>query len=280
MLRKSNDLERQMANVNPIAQLFANLKERKQTALMPFVTAGDPDLEFTAQTILALQNCGCHLLELGFPYSDPIADGPVIQESYSRALINDLSVDEIFELVQSLSPQLSMPVVSMVSYSIIYRIGTRHFISRAKQCGFAGAIIPDLPFEESGELQKTAADHDFAICPLITPMTSDERAAEIAKTATGFIYFVSVVGITGERTSFAATLTEKISTLRQSSDVPICVGFGISRPEHIAELSPVADGLIVGSAFVRRIAAGAQKNREQTINEIVKFAESLLGVDN
>ena len=268
--------------MNAISRMFAALKQENQTALMPFLTAGDPDLEFTREAILALQDTGCHLLELGFPYSDPVADGPVIQESYVRALESGVTVDKIFDMMRGISGDLKIPVVSMVSYSIIFRIGIEEFIKTAAECGFAGAIVPDLPLEEIADFQAVASKYEFALNPLVTPATPADRAIKIAQAASGFVYFVSVVGITGEKSSFAETLEARISTLREQVEAPICIGFGISGPEQVRQLSPLADGLIVGSALVRRIASGfaddasATKNREATKHELSSFAASLI----
>ncbi len=263
--------------MNKVRQVLLDLSQQNKTALMPFIAAGDPNLQCTTDLIVGLNRAGCDLLELGFPYSDPIADGPVIQEAYGRALQNDVRVDEIFELMANLKSKVNMPIVAMVSYSVVFRIGVSHFVHRAVDCGFSGAIVPDLPVEEADELLQICRQYDFAFCPLITPMTEPDRAVKIARAATGFIYFVSVVGITGERARFAANLEQKLTSLRSiCDDTPICIGFGISQPEHIAELAPLADGLIVGSAFVRRIQETAAQGNQAVTEEVVKFARSLL----
>ena len=259
-----------------IDQLFADLRAQQRKALMPFVTAGDPDLEFTAEVLRTLDARGCHLCELGMPYSDPIADGPVIQASYTRALASKLRVPDVLEMVRQTAPQLAMPIVTMVSYAIIYRRGLAAYVSEAKAAGVSGAIVPDLPVEEAGELSAICRGEDFSLIQLVTPTTPPARAKQIAAQSRGFLYFVSVTGITGERTELPPDLVDKVRWLRGETDLPICIGFGISQPEHVRTLAPVADGLIVGSAFVRRMARAAETSRAQVLSELGDFAAQLL----
>ena len=263
--------------MSAIEQLFEQLRSQNQKAFMPFVTAGDPNLEVTAQVLERLGAADCHLAELGIPYSDPIADGPVIQASYTRALQQGVGLESIFETVAEVTPRLPMPLVAMVSYAIIYRQGPETFLQRAQEAGFAGAIVPDLPVDESAELAELCRSRDFSLIPLVTPTTSPERAAAIAKRATGFIYYVSIAGITGERTELPADLIENLQSLRQHTDLPICVGFGISRPEQVAQLKPHCDGVIVGSAVVRRLAAmTAGDDPSQVLDEVESFVRSMV----
>jgi tryptophan synthase alpha chain len=180
--------------------LFADLRRQKRTALMPFVTAGDPDLAFTADVIRELDARGCSLCEVGIPYSDPIADGPVIQASYTRALAHRIKVPAILEMLRGVSSQVKMPLVTMVSYAIVYRYGLAKYVAEAKDAGVAGAIVPDLLVEEADELAAICRAADFALIQLVTPTTPRERAVRIARSSTGFLYYVSVTGITGERT--------------------------------------------------------------------------------
>ncbi len=238
---------------------------------MPFLTAGDPDLPWTAETIRAMDQAGCHLMELGFPYSDPIADGPVIQESYFRALSRGVTTDQIFEMVAQVTNDIAMPVVAMVSYSIIFRAGIASFMDRTAEAGFSGMIVPDLPLDEAAAVRASCLERDIDWIPLVTPTTPADRAIEIARSATGFIYYVSVAGTTGERSRIAEDLPARIERLRSASNAPIAVGFGISSPDQAAELRGAADGVIVGSALVRKIAeaAGPEVARE----EIVEFCE-------
>lgn len=243
---------------------------------MPFVTAGDPDLEFTAELLRLLVDRGSSMCEVGIPYSDPIADGPVIQASYTRALERDVKLAQILDMLGGLTPELSAPTVTMLSYTIVYRHGLEDYVRKAKAAGVAGAIVPDLPVEEAGALAEICRREDFCLIQLITPTTPYDRAVRIAEQTTGFIYYVSVTGITGERTELPAEIVENVARLKQNTDLPVCIGFGISRPDHVRMLMPVADGLIVGSAIVRRVAAAATMPRDQALAEIGDYLSGLL----
>jgi len=243
---------------------------------MPFVTAGDPDLEFTADVIRELDRRGCSMCEVGIPYSDPIADGPVIQASYTRALGKKIKLREILDMLSRISRDVKMPLVTMVSYAIIYRYGLEKYVSEAKAAGVSGAIVPDLLVEESAQLATVCKAADFNLVQLVTPTTPRDRAVRIAQSSTGFLYYVSVTGITGERTELPPSLTENVAWLRTQSDLPICIGFGISQPQHVKLLAPVADGLIVGSAIVRRIAEAEENPRPGVLKDVGEYASSLL----
>jgi len=257
--------------MSAIDQQFAKLKAAGKKAFVPFITAGDPSLELTAKAIKQLASSGAALIEVGIPYSDPIADGPVIQESYFRALSRGVTTDQIFEMVGRVTRDVAMPLVGMVSYSIIFRTGVSAFMDRMAAAGFRGLIVPDLPLDEAAAVRASCLEHDLDWIPLVTPTTPAERAGEIARSATGFIYYVSVAGTTGERSQIAEDLPSRIERLRDASDAPIAVGFGISSPDQAAELRGAADGVIVGSALVRKISAadGPDAARE----EIVEFCE-------
>ena len=261
--------------MSAIDDLFRTLRATGQKALMPFVTAGDPDLDFTAAVIRELASRGSHLCEVGIPYSDPIADGPVIQASYTRALQKRVKLAEILQMLSGLH-DLPMPRVTMVSYAIVYRHGPEKYLQEAKAAGICGAIVPDLLVEEADDLAQLCRQYDFNLIQLVTPTTPRDRALRIAQSSTGFLYYVSVTGITGERQALPSSLIDNVGWLRQQTDLPICIGFGISSPEHIRLLSPVADGFIVGSAFVRRIAAAADQPREVVLKDVGQFASELL----
>lgn len=266
--------------MSAIDELFQRLKSENKKAFMPFITAGDPDLEFTEQLLRELDRRGCHMVELGIPYSDPIADGPVIQASYTRALNGGTKLDAIFEMVSRVSPEIKMPIVMMISYAIIYRTGVDEFLSRAAAAGVSGAIIPDMLVDESEELAAKCRAADFSLIQLVTPTTSADRAEKIAQQTTGFVYYVSVTGITGERTDLPPELVENVAGLRTKTDLPICIGFGISQPEHADFLKPVADGLIVGSAIVRRLENAADGDRAEILSKVGDFAELMLETIN
>lgn len=262
--------------MSSIDKLFADLRSRGQKALMPFVTAGDPDLGFTESILRELVKRGAHLFEVGIPYSDPIADGPVVQASYTRVLARHIKLAEIFEMLRRTAPSLPAPVVTMSSYAIVHRHGLEKYVADAQAAGIAGAIVPDLPVEEAEALAKVCRSRDFSLIQLVTPTTPRERAVRIAANSSGFLYYVSVTGITGERTELPPELVENVAWLRRQTPLPVCIGFGISRPEHVRLLAPVADGLIVGSAIVKRVAQAESRPREQVIREVGDFVASLL----
>lgn len=263
-----------------IDNLFAGLRARGQKALMPFVTAGDPDLQFTGDVLRTLVQRGCHLCELGIPYSDPVADGPVIQASYTRALEHKTKLSDVLRLLEGLTPDLAAPIVTMVSYAIVHRRGPQRYIDEARAAGVAGAIVPDLPVEEGAALAKICRAAGFSLVQLITPTTPQARAVKIAEQSSGFIYYVSVAGITGERTQLPPDLVDNVGWLREQTPLPICIGFGISKPDHVRLLAPVADGLIVGSAIVRRIAEAANRPREKVLADVGQYVSELLAALN
>ena len=262
--------------MSAIDTLFRDLRKTGRKAFMPFVTAGDPDLELTAELIRLLVERGSSLCEVGIPYSDPIADGPVIQASYTRALDRGVKLGEIFQVLRGVTSGLAAPVVTMVSYAIVYRHGLEAYVTEAKNAGVAGLIVPDLPVEEAGPLADLCGREDLSLIQLVTPTTPYDRALRIAAGTTGFIYYVSVTGITGERDRLPQQLVDNVARLRGDTELPICIGFGISRPEHVRMLAPVADGLIVGSAIVRRTAEAATKPRDQVLAEIGEYVSGLL----
>ncbi len=260
--------------MSAIDQRFLQLKQAGRKAFIPFITAGDPSMAMTCRLLERLDAAGSAIGEVGIPYSDPIADGPVIQASYTRALKAGIKLDAIFDGVRSVKPKLSMPLVTMVSYAIIYRRGLERFLDDAKAAGFDGAIVPDLLVEEAEAVQKACAQRDFNLIQLVTPTTTQERMLRIAECSSGFIYFVSVTGITGERNELPPALLDQVAWLRERTPVPICIGFGISRVEHVKLLGPVADGLIVGSALVRRYAAATSESA--ALDEVDALAKELI----
>ncbi|MGY8768423.1 MAG: tryptophan synthase subunit alpha [Pirellulales bacterium] len=262
--------------MSAIDQVFSTLKAQNKKAFMPFVTAGFPSLDFTAKVLKELSDRGSSLCELGIPYSDPIADGPVIQASYTAALDNKIKLSQILETAGQTLPKLKCPVVSMVSYAIIYRQGLENYIAKAKATGIAGAIVPDLLVEEAEAFSEICRKEDFSLIQLVTPTTAPDRAIRIAETSTGFLYYVSVTGITGERTVLPPELVDNVGWLKERTDLPICIGFGISQPEHVRMVKPVCDGVIVGSAIVKRTAEVGTKPEAQVITEIGDYAASLI----
>jgi tryptophan synthase alpha chain len=261
--------------MSAIDQQFDRLRAAGKKALIPFVTAGDPDLAFTASVLSELAARGCPLCEVGIPYSDPIADGPVIQASYTRALGRHVHLRDILAQLD-LARFATMPLLTMVSYAIIFRHGLERYIADAKASGVAGAIVPDLLADEAGPLAEICRREDFSLVQLVTPTTSRERALRIADRSSGFLYYVSVTGITGERQLLPARLTDDVGWLRKHTQLPVCVGFGISHEDQARQLREVADGIIVGSAFVRRIAGAEHATREEVLKDVGSFASRLL----
>lgn len=240
--------------MNTATDVFAAASKQNRMTFMPFVTAGDPDLETTAAVLRGLADSGVDLIELGFPYSDPIADGPVIQASYTRALDAGVTVDGIFEMLKALPTADMPPIFAMVSFAIVFRYGVDDFLQRSADCGFSGLIVPDMPAEEAEEFGDRTAEFDLDLVQLIAPTTTSERSTAILKASRGFVYCISVAGTTGERNELPQELSQQLRELRQQTSLPLAVGFGISSPDQVKTLEGVADGVIVGSAIVRMIA--------------------------
>ncbi len=241
---------------------------------MPFITAGDPSNATTAAVLKGLRDAEVDLIELGFPYSDPIADGPVIQASYTRALNSGITVESIFDMMQSLKNERLPPTLAMVSFAIIFRYGTEKFIARAAEAGFSGLIVPDLPADEAEETSAIASASGLDLVQLIAPTTTEARTQEILDASSGFVYCVSVAGTTGVRKELPPELTQQLIRLRKTTSLPLAVGFGISGPDQVAALEGVADGVIVGSAIVRIMADAADP--QEAANAVCEFSKSMM----
>ena len=255
--------------MSAIADIFAKAKTENRMAFMPFVTAGDPNVEQTKAVINELANQGVDLIEVGFPYSDPIADGPVIQASYTRALDAGVTLDAIFEMIGSL--ENTPPLVAMVSYALIFRTGVTEFAQRAAECGFSGLIVPDLPGDEAAEFAAIAKANNLDLVQLVAPTSTPDRQRRILETCSGFVYCIAVSGTTGERKEIRPELLDYLKALRSQTDLPLAVGFGISQPDQVEPLRGVADGVIVGSAIVRRFTEA-----EDPVADIGQFAASMV----
>jgi tryptophan synthase alpha chain len=271
--------------MNAIDALFKRLRSQGCKAFIAFLTAGDPDAAATVQLARACARAGANLLEVGFPYSDPIADGPVIQSSYTRALDRGLRLDDVFACGRAIAgaPEFAggaVPLAAMASFSLIHRRGPERFVDQAMDAGFSGAIVPDLPVDESGPLASLCAARDFKLIQLVTPTTPRPRAGDIARQSTGFLYCVSVAGITGERHRLPDELLEQLTWLRQQTDLPLCVGFGVSRPEHVRLLREAADGVIVGSALVRHLEQAGSRPQEEITAAVGGLVQTLAGALN
>lgn len=262
--------------MSAIDDQFRTLRAAGRKAFMPFLTAGDPDLEFTAAAISELVSHGASLVEVGIPYSDPIADGPVIQASYTRALARRVKLAGILEMLARGQAAWTAPRVTMVSYAIVHRHGPARFVDEARAAGVSGAIVPDLLVEEAAEFARLCRAADFSLIQLVTPTTPRDRAVRIAELSSGFLYYVSVTGITGERTELPPSVVENVGWLRERTPLPICIGFGVSTPAHARLLAPVADGIIVGSAIVRRIEAAAGGDRAAVLKDLGRYCDELV----
>ena len=231
-----------------IANAFANGK-----AFIPFITCGDPDLSTTDKIVHAMVKAGADLIELGIPFSDPTAEGPVIQEANLRALTAGTTTDKIFDLVRSLRKDITIPLVFMTYANVVYSYGTDKFISTCAEIGINGLILPDVPLEERGDFTPACEKYGVDLVPLIAP-TSKNRIAEIAQAAQGFIYVVSSLGVTGVRSEITTDIASIVKLIRENSTLPCAVGFGISKPEQAQKMASQSDGAIVGSAIVKIIA--------------------------
>lgn len=262
----------------PIAALeamFAANRAAGRKAVAPFVTAGDPDPATSVAVLEALDRAGASLCELGVPYSDPIADGPVIQASYTRALGSGITLEKVFGVAREATGRVAMPILAMASYSLVFRRGIDRFVADATATGLAGFVVPDLPVEESDDLDGACRAAGLALVRLVTPTTPPARAAAIAAKSTGFLYCVSVAGVTGARTELPPGLIDRVKWLRGQTDVPILVGFGISGPDQVKAVCEVADGAIVGSALVRLVAEQAANGPAALAAAIEKFVGDL-----
>lgn len=238
---------------NAIDAVFERLKRSGETALIPFLTMGDPDLETSIALVQAAEAAGAHMIELGVPYSDPLADGPVIQRASERALKNRISLTDCIEVAsKARSRGVKMPFIIFTYYNPALKLGLERFFGLLKDNGFSGAIIPDLPMEEDGEAKALAEEAGIHLIPLVAP-TSESRVERIVSRASGFVYCVSSLGVTGVRTSFHEGIDAFLAAVRKASNVPICVGFGISSREQAERFAGQCDGVIVGSAIVRKV---------------------------
>lgn len=238
---------------NRINAAFQALRAAGKHAFMPFIVAGDPDMATSAAVLRECAKRGADIVELGVPYSDPVADGPAIQAAFTRALDAGATLAKVFDMVREAREDVDIPIVAMLSYSIVHRVGPAEFMRRAAEAGLDGAIIPDLPVEGAGEAIRAAEDNGLRVIFLVAPSTTESRFRAILERASGFIYCVSVSGVTGERDTLPAELVERVRRIKAETDTPVAVGFGISRPEHVKQVVSVADGAIVGSALVKII---------------------------
>lgn len=256
-----------------ITKKFNALKSESSKALISYITCGDPDLETTIDLVLTMEKAGADIIELGIPYSDPLADGPVIQRASQRALNSSANIDSIFEMIIKLRKETSIPIAFLLYYNSIFRYGIERFLNQFNGL-IDGLIIPDLPLEERKELQEIMNNYPMDLIPLVAP-TSKNRIKEITKDANGFIYCISSFGVTGKRASFNVDLGKFIDEIKKHTDTPLAIGFGISDEKAIQNLKGFADGLIVGSAIIEKIEASIE-NREMLEN-VYGFVSRLKG---
>lgn len=258
---------------NRISEKFSVLARNGEKALVAFITAGDPDLETTIELVLALEKAGADIIELGVPYSDPLADGPIIQQASRRALQAGATLKKIFDTVTVLRKRTQIPIILMTYYNPLLRFGLDNAALTALSAGVDGFIVPDLPPEESGVLQSSLAEKGIFLIPLVAPTSGRERIMKIAAGAQGFIYCVSLTGVTGVRQGIPDNLKEFMAVVRSCTEKPLAVGFGISTPEQVAEISRYCDAVIVGSAFVKTI--GEKGNTPELIDTVSQMAGEL-----
>jgi tryptophan synthase alpha chain len=234
--------------MNRLNQVFENKK-----AFIPFITAGDPDIKITEQLVLKLAQAGADLIEIGIPFSDPVAEGPIIQEADNRALAGGVTTDKIFDMVESIRRVSNIPLAFMTYANPIYTYGMDRFMSNCKKVGIDAVIVPDIPFDERDEIKPSCDKYEITLISMIAP-TSKQRIRMIAKEAEGFIYCVSSMGVTGVRSEINSEVGNMIKLVKEVKDIPCAIGFGISTPEQAAGMVAISDGVIVGSAIVRIIA--------------------------
>ena len=239
-------------------------------AFIPFLTCGDPDLETTEKLVCAMAEAGADLIELGIPFSDPIAEGPVIQEANIRALSGGVTTDKIFDMVVKIRKNTKIPMVFMTYANVVFSYGTERFVKKAAEIGMDGLILPDVPFEEKEEFALVAEKYGLDLISLIAP-TSHDRISMIAKGAEGFVYCVSSLGVTGMRSQITTDVGAMVELVKKSSDIPAAIGFGISGPEQAKKMAAVSDGVIVGSAIVKLV----EKYGKDAVPYVAEFVKSV-----
>lgn len=244
--------------MNRIDNAFKRLKESNKKALVPFVTCGDVSVEKTAELIKEIYEVGGDIVEIGVPFSDPLADGEIIQESYNRALKNGTKLKDVFKCVELVRSTCEIPLILMTYYNVIYCYGVERFLKEAMDKGVDGLIVPDIPLEERAELMRICYENNIYLIPLVAP-TSKERISKIVKNSKGFVYCVSTNGTTGERSTVNSNIDEYLNMVREYTKIPILVGFGISSRETVAKIKNHCDGVIIGSAIVKRMMKGNEE---------------------
>ena len=259
--------------MNPIQKTFAANRAAGRGTLIIYLTAGDPDLDATVDIVATLAQSGADIVEVGIPYSDPLADGPTIQAASQRALEHGATVQGVFDCIAKIRQRTQIPLVIMTCFNPILQYGPERFAREAARVGVDGVLASDLPPSESDEWCATAAEHGLATVFLVAPTTPEQRIGEVVERTTGFVYAVSRPGVTGAREELPMDLTDSVARIRQATDLPVAVGFGISTPEQVAAVCRIADGTIVGSALVD-IIAGAQDDGS-LLDQVAQFVSGL-----
>ena len=263
------------ATDNRIAATFSRLRAGKSPGLVTYVTAGDPDLPRTAGILRALDRAGADVLEIGVPFSDPLADGPVIQRATERALASGTTLARVLDLLERLRPALKAPFVVFSYANPILRLGAERFADRARAAGVDGVLVLDLPIEEADAFRNLLASRRIDTILLLSPTTTDERLRKAASLGSGFLYAISRLGVTGARDRLADGAQDMVQRIRRVSDLPVALGFGISKPEHVREVGRWAEAAVVGSALVSVIAdAGASDDLDRRVEEYVRWLKS------
>ncbi len=256
--------------MNRIDQKFSQLRNAKRKAFISFVTAGDPDLQTTHDLVLAFEKSGVDIIEIGVPFSDPLADGPTIQAASFRSLQQGTTLLKVLQCVKKIRQHTEIPIALMMYTNPLFHYGVEKFVHDALECGVDGVIVPDLPPEEASNLIQMARKANLATIFFISPTTTKERMKKIVQASTGFIYYVSIAGVTGARQQVAQSYIDQIKLVKQLTNKPICVGFGVSTAQQVKDISRIADGVIVGSAIVNEIVKhSGNKNLVKNVAEFV-----------
>lgn len=261
-----------VVSMNRIDKKFYELKQKGLKAMIPFITAGDPSLDVTVELVFKMEEGGADIIEIGIPYSDPLADGPIIQASSTRALKNGTKIDNIMNAVKKIRQKSEIPLVYLVYYNSIFKYGIERFVNEAKESGIDGLIIPDLPLEERKDIKEISEKYGIYLIPLVAP-TSKERIKSICESGKGFVYCVSTKGVTGIRNSIETDIKEYMRTVSEYTNMPKAIGFGISGPDMAKRFAPYCDGIIVGSAIVKMI--NDSRSKEDIYDNVKKFIFSI-----
>ncbi len=259
--------------MNRIDLKFKELRVRRKKAFIAFVTAGDPSLKATHDLVLAFERSGVDIVELGVPFSDPLADGPTIQAASQRSLRNGTTLKKILKTVSDIRKKSQIPIVFMTYFNPVFRFGEAKFVAAAKKAGVDGVIVPDLPPEEAGVLIKAARKNNFASIFLLSPTTAPARLKTVTKASSGFIYYVSLTGVTGARRALSSSIVQNVKAAKRQTTMPVCVGFGVSTAAQVKAVAKIADGVIVGSAIVGEVFKNAGK--KDLVKNVSRFVSNL-----